>query len=397
MDVDQNIIEHCSMKTSWHSIQLFHNGDDFFTELISSVRQAQKSITAEFYIFEIDVITEILLTELQLAVLRGCEVQLLVDGVGSLLWVDALSRRCHQEGIHFRVYHPIPGFLQGVVRLPVALFSKASPFFRRANRRNHRKTVVIDQKIALLGSMNMTRVHFQKVMKEEAWRDTCVKVEGPAIESLVAAFELAWVFARKRALFPNHAAYVRKQIQKISRWELSLRLNANNKIRRHLYKDLCRRIAQSRRQVSIATAYFLPKRAIVRALAKAARRGVDVKVLIPGPTDVPLVKWAAYQLPLKLQQQGVKIYEYQHRVFHAKYMIIDDWSSVGSLNLNHRSLLHDLEVEAVLTDEVSLKNLRAQYERDLQDSKLLDIEKFAQNSFLKNWISWLLFKLRYWF
>lgn len=100
------------MTKTWDHIQLFHSGDEFFTELISSIRRAEKTITLEFYIFEIDPITDVLLTELQLAVLRGCQVRLLVDGVGSLFYLDALQKRCLREGVEFRVYRPLPSLLQ---------------------------------------------------------------------------------------------------------------------------------------------------------------------------------------------------------------------------------------------------------------------------------------------
>ncbi|HEY8271326.1 MAG TPA: phosphatidylserine/phosphatidylglycerophosphate/cardiolipin synthase family protein [Pseudobdellovibrionaceae bacterium] len=367
-------------------------------ELISGIRRAQKSITLEFYIFEIDQVTEILFSELQMAVLRGCQVHLLVDGVGSFFWLEALSKRCQNEGIHFRIYHPLPGFLQWFAHALEALFAKTPKVLRRINRRNHRKTVVIDQQVAFLGSFNMTKVHYAMLVgANKAWRDSGMKIQGEAIESLIAAFDLAWTFARKKALFPTHDKYIREKIQTVLRWQSLLRLNANDKIRRHLYKDLCRRILHAKSRVYIATAYFLPKRAIARALTKAAQRGVDVRILIPGPSDIPLVKWAAHQLPYKLHLGGVKIFEFQPRVFHAKYMIIDEWSSLGSFNLNHRSLLHDLEVEAVLTDAESLCNMNTRFEQDLKECQPLELARYQKVFFLKNWITKTLFKLRYWF
>lgn len=385
------------MNKTWEQIQIFHSGDEFFTELISSIRRAEKTITLEFYIFEIDELTNLLLTELQLAVLRGCEVRLLVDGVGSLFFLDALQKRCIREGVQFRIYHPLPSFLQWLARLPEELFSKTPGFFRRANRRNHRKTVVIDSNQALIGSFNMTRVHFEKLAGKNAWRDSAVKVQGPAIESLVAAFEIAWSFARKTPLNPVHLTFVRGKTQTVLRGHELLRLNVNDKIRRHLYKDLCRRINQAKTRVHVVTAYFLPKRAILRALAKAAKRGVDVKIVIPGPSDVPIVKWAAYELPYKLQKEGVQLFEYQNRVLHAKYMIIDDWSSLGSFNLNHRSILHDLEVEAVMTDAESLSNITQQFTKDVQASTALESKYYEKTSLWFHWLAKTLFKLRYWF
>lgn len=391
------MIQHCIMTKTWDRIHLFHSGDEFFTELISSIRRAEKTITLEFYIFEIDELTDMLLTELQLAVLRGCDVRLLVDGVGSLFYLDALQKRCVREGVHFRIYHPLPNFLQWLARLPAELFSKTPGFFRRANRRNHRKTVVIDNKAAFIGSFNMTRVHFEKLVGTQAWRDSAVKVEGSATASLVAAFEIAWSFARKRPLVPAHMSFLRNKIQTVLHGHELLRLNVNDKIRRHLYKDLCRRILHAKTRVYVVTAYFLPKRAVLRALAKAAKRGVDVKVIIPGPSDVPLVKWAAYELPHKLQKEGVQLFEYQQRVLHAKYMVIDDWSSLGSFNLNHRSILHDLEVEAVMTDAESLRNITQQFTKDLEASQPLEAKYYEKTSLWFHWLAKTLFKLRYWF
>lgn len=251
--------------------------------------------------------------------------------------------------------------------------------------------------MALVGSFNMTRVHYEKLAGNKAWRDSAARISGPAVEGLSAAFELAWTFARKSLLTPAHADFTREKISTILRHHELLRLNVTDKIRRHLYKDLCRRINSAKTRVYVVTAYFLPKRAVLRALAKAAKRGVDVKVIIPGPSDVPLVKWAAYELPYKLQKEGVELYEYQNRVLHAKYMIIDDWSSLGSFNLNHRSILHDLEVEAVLADAESLSKITAQFEKDLKDSMTLKPSDYEKGSLWFHWLAKTLFKLRYWF
>ncbi|MBC7371956.1 MAG: phosphatidylserine/phosphatidylglycerophosphate/cardiolipin synthase family protein, partial [Bdellovibrionaceae bacterium] len=99
------------MKLTWDDTKLYHSGDDFFAELVSLIRHAKKSVTLESYIFEMDPLSDIILVELQLAIWRGCAVRLLVDGVGSYFWVDALKKRCAAENIPLRVYHPVPGIL----------------------------------------------------------------------------------------------------------------------------------------------------------------------------------------------------------------------------------------------------------------------------------------------
>jgi cardiolipin synthase len=306
--------------------------------------------------------------------------------VGSLFWLDAIAKRCDKEDIEFRVYHPVPGILQWLT----------PKFFTRTNRRNHRKTLIIDNETALVGSFNITQVHFEKIMGDKAWRDSGVHVTGEAVESLTAAFELAWNYSKNIPPMPPDSRLVKERIQIVTRWQHAVRLNVNERIRRQLYKDLCRRILHAQQTVYITTAYFLPKRALLKALAKAAQKGLDVRILIPGPSDIPFVKWAAAQIPYKLHQAGVQIFEYQPRILHAKYMIIDDWCSIGSLNMNHRSLLHDLEVEAVLTDANSLSNLRHQFSLDLSQSQPLSVSLYEQSPWWARWTAKILFKLRYW-
>lgn len=377
------------MNTRWNEAKLYHSGDEFFAEAVSCIRRAKETVSLESYIFEMDFIADILLVEMQLASLRGCKVRLLVDGVGSFFWTDTIRKRCAQEGIEFRVYHPVPGIFQWG--------AMSSQVFKLMNRRNHRKTLLIDGKLALLGSFNVTQVHSERISGPKTWRDSGVRLEGEALESLNAAFDLAWNFSKNIPRFALDSKWVKDKVFLVKKWQNLLRLNVNAKIRRLLYRDLCRRILQAQEKVYIATAYFIPKRALLKALAKAAQKGVDVRVLIPGPTDVPFVKWAAHRLPYELSKYGVKVFEYQPRILHAKYMIIDDWGSIGSFNLNHRSLLHDLEVEAVLTDEESLKNLTHQFREDLLHSLAFNMTYYERRSWWQRWISKTLFKLRHWF
>lgn len=385
----------------WKDVRLFHSGDSFLAELLATLKLAQKTITLEFYIFEIDEISDLLLEELRRAVQRGCDVRLLVDGVGSLFTTEGIRIRCEESGIQFRVYHPLPTFFEWLSRLPRVLLRKAPTFLKKANRRNHRKIVVVDAQIAFVGSINMTRVHFEQAFGPSAWRDSAARLMGPPVESLVAAFELAWSHSRVTDnLVPEteiEHEIVKAQLTTILKWQSHVRLNVNVKMRRQLYKDLRTRILTAEERVYIVTAYFLPKRSVVRALSKAALRGVDVQIIIPGPSDVPIVKWIADQVTTKLLRNGVRVFEYQPRILHAKYMVIDKWCSLGSFNLNHRSLLHDLEVEAVLTEPENVKNIESQFLEDLRLSEPLDVLNYEQSPWLKRWFAKTLFKLRYWF
>ncbi|RYZ83459.1 MAG: phosphatidylserine/phosphatidylglycerophosphate/cardiolipin synthase family protein, partial [Proteobacteria bacterium] len=162
------------MNKVWTRVKIYHDGDEFFADYLFAIKQAKESVTIESYIFESDSIADRILRELAAAVQRGCSVRLLVDGVGSYFWTKILTARCARDQIPFRVYHPIPGILQWIPRLISVLSVGAPRLFTRTNRRNHRKTLIVDGKIAFLGSFNVTRVHLQSVMAPNAWRDSGV-------------------------------------------------------------------------------------------------------------------------------------------------------------------------------------------------------------------------------
>jgi len=187
----------------------------------------------------------------------------------------------------------------------------------------------------------------------------------------------------------------------VSRWMLpkssfssALQLNTTQKMRRALYRDLLRLIAQADKRIYITTAYFLPKRKLLKALIQASNRGVDVILLLPGKSDVPLVKWAAFYIVRLLLMSRIPIFEYSGSVLHAKNMIVDDTAYVGSFNLNHRSLLHDLEVIARFADKTSLESMLSQWEADLVNSVQLK-ERNYNSSWLSHWFYKVAFLLRY--
>ncbi|WP_374073777.1 phosphatidylserine/phosphatidylglycerophosphate/cardiolipin synthase family protein [Bdellovibrio bacteriovorus] len=376
---------------SWSHVRIFHSGDEYYHSLVADIRQAQRSITIESYIFVIDKLTETILEELKRARERGCSVKIVVDGFGSYYYVPQLDKMCEQRGIEFRVFHPFPYPVWWAKELFAKYSRNVSLVMKRMNRRTHRKITIIDEKRAYLGSFNFTQEHCESLVGARAWRDTGVCVEGPEVSRLVLAFQISYL-----------RTYVKGLLSWVSRWRLRmdptdslLRLNTTQKMRRQLYKDLLRRISHAQSRLYITTAYFLPRRSLLRALLKAARRGVDVKILIPGKSDVPAVKWAAFYIVRFLLQKRIPIFEYQKTILHAKTMVIDNDVFIGSFNLNHRSVLHDLEVEVVLRDKDSLNNMLQQWQVDLNNSKLVSEKDFAAPSWLARILYSIAFRLRY--
>lgn len=376
---------------SWSQAQIFYTGDDYFHSLIQDIRQARRSVTIESYIFAEDKLTKTILAELKNARERGCTIKIVVDGFGSYTSIPFLDRYCTENGMDLRVFHPLPYPILWAHQFVLKYSMRGSLLFRRVNRRTHRKITIIDETRAYLGSLNFTEVHCASYVGNKAWRDTGVWVEGEPVKRLVLAFQISYL-----------RTFMKGLLGWVGRWKLHedparevLRLNTTQRLRRKLYRDLLRRLSQAQSRIYLTTAYFLPRRSLLRALMKAAHRGVDVQLLIPGKSDVPLVKWAAFYIVRFLLQRQVPIFEYQKSILHAKTMIIDNEAFIGSFNLNHRSILHDLEVEVILNDTQSVQSMLQQWKQDVSDSKAVSEKDFAAPSWLTRLLYKIAFRLRY--
>lgn len=376
---------------SWSHVSIFHSGDEYYQNLVEDIRKAEKSVTIESYIFAVDKLTELILKELDNAAKRGCNVKLIVDGFGSYYYIPSLEKICSKKGIELRVFHPFPYPLSWLRNFFSKRTFRSNFFIKKINRRTHRKICIIDEKKAYLGSFNFIQNHSESIMGARAWRDTGVCVEGPPVRQLVLAFQITYL----RTFLKGIINWTARWKLKTDPFEKHLRLNTTQKSRRRLYKDLLMRIHGARHRVYITTAYFVPRRSLLRALLKAARRGVDVQILIPGKSDVLIVKWAAFYIVKLLLQRRIPIFEYQKTILHAKTMILDNQAFIGSFNLNHRSILHDLEVEVILKDEKSLENMLYQWSIDVKNSKSVSEKDFMGRSWVARLLYKIAFRLRY--
>lgn len=378
----------------WTCEFLFFTGDEYFTEMIAQFRKARASIDIEVYIFAIDKLTQILMNELVEAHRRGVKVRILVDGAGSFAWVPQLSNWARETGLHLRVYKAFPRTLSMAGRFYKFYFLRLTRLLQRLNHRDHRKLVIVDGHTAMVGSMNFTQDHSKQIVGDDAWRDTSLMVTGPSLLDLKKSFDTNWEFSNPfRAMFP----FLRKRIHKSYRPRTSpVRLNTTRRWRAILYRDFLNRLDSAKTEVLITNAYFLPRRSLVRRLKKAAERGVQVKVIIAGRSDVPLVRLSASELIHKLVLAKVEIFEYSKSILHAKTMIIDNYALVGSMNLNHRSFIHDLELDVVLTSVQQRKILKDQFEMDLKDSRQINDLEYKNMNWLKKILAKIAYQFRYW-
>lgn len=360
-------------RSLWVSESLFFNGDQYFASIVEDIKNAQESIDIESYIFDFDELGQKMIGFLDEAVQRGVQIRVIVDGIGSASSIRALEEVFKEKRIHFRVFHPIFA----------AFFI---PVFGTLNRRNHRKTWIFDGKTAYVGSFNVTKVHTNLV--PEPWRDSGVRVEGDAVLLLNEAFEKVWTKNRvwKKKLFSFQ--------ERMS--SLLVRLNDGIYKRRSHYRELLLRIREAKRNIYFGNAYFSPHFRIVIELCYAARRGVDVHVLLPRKSDVFFMPWVSTTYYLALLQSGVTIHEYLPSVFHAKHYIIDDWMLIGSSNLNYRSLFHDLEADVRITQDFNQKVFLEEFNRDLAQSEVVTFEKFKQISWVRRLAAHFFLLFRAW-
>jgi cardiolipin synthase len=363
----------------WDEEALLFDGDAYFPELITAIDLANHSVELETYIFETDLIG----CEIELALIRaaarGLKVRLLVDGIGSLGWISSRLLIVAKEGVEIRVYHPVRHFL----------FSRQ---WSKINRRTHRKMCLIDDQTAFVGSINIAQCHSQKTIGPNAWRDTGVKVKGPGLIDLKNAFEHAWARARGA----NGQRHWIETLKLLPTWRpksVLVRLNYTRRIRRRSFRAFLARIRGAKKRIFVTNAYLAPSHPVIRALTRAARRGVDVRILVPQKSDVFFMPWVATSYYRRLLKAGVRIYEFRPRFLHAKSVIIDNWAVVGTSNLNSRSLLHDLEVDIVLSRATTIETLREKFEDDLSHAE----EISRAPSGLQAWLGRAIIRLfRHW-
>lgn len=335
----------------------------------------------ESYIFEYDELGRRLIRKLAAAARRGLRVRVLVDALGSSGSTDSLAKAFEKTRVEFRIYHPLFGV--GPLR-----------FWRTYNRRNHRKVWLFDGREAWLGSMNVSRNHLAELAGASAWRDFGLRIEGPDVSALGEAFEKAWNRRKVRRELPDLGAFLRRRVSENAGGRILL----NDSLVRRLgnFRALIRRIRSARKRVWFASAYFVPKLTLVRALSAAAKKGLDVRVLVPRDSDVFFIPWITATYYFVLLRRGVKLYEYLPGMYHGKAQLIDSWAAIGSSNLNHRSILHDLEVDVALRIPASRDRLEKELRRDFARSERLDLKTLEDTPLLKRLVGSFLLLFRFW-
>lgn len=334
-----------------HRVEVYTEGAGAFAAMREASRNARREILLESYIFKDDSTGRLILEDAVDAVRRGVAVRVLVDAAGSKGTRAGFWREMAERGIEMRLFDPfVPGFWW------------FQPF------RDHRKIFVVDRRVAFTGGMNIGEEYGSPHPRPgHTWRDTHVRVEGPAAWEMAVVFAEGWVRAGGRAfdLAPLPAVEAGAPGARI--------LVLDSRPWRGQAESaavLAAIVGAARRDVWITNAYFAPGRLAVDILGRAAARGVDVRLLLPGSTDVPLLRHAAHGYYTDLLARGVRIFEYGGHILHAKSLVADGYASVvGSSNLDSLSFVFNAECNLVILDHGTGATMEEIFRRDLESSE----------------------------
>lgn len=381
--VQSSTIDAVPRTSPWSCERICMGGAEFFDALVDEIDAARESLELETFIFLPDETGRRVANRIEAAARRGVEVRLMVDGFGSYRFPFDLQPGLEQAGVRTSVFHPLPG--HAVLRGRTTTLSKLAGKVARANRRNHRKLAIFDRRVAWTGSRNICDDHNE--LGDEAWRDTSVRLEGPAVTDLRRSFEYVWRGCPRRSEEEHPSGRFSSRRGEVR----AVWLNATSKMRRRVRRELQRRIAEATDRVWLATAYFAPTPKVLRSMLTAADRGTDVRLVVPRESDQELLPWLATSYYRRLLGHGVRVFEFPaHTNLHAKDLVIDDGCIVGSVNLNHRSLLHDLELEVSLFDPRSVETVSEQLRSDMADSTEVDVGVMNRSHRLREMVGTLL-------
>jgi len=331
-------------------VDLLVDGVETFPAMLEAIEGARSFVSLETYIYQPDSIGVRFRDAMIDALARGVAVRVVYDSIGALETGEPFWRPLREAGGETVEFHPIARWRQ---RWPDTL-----------NRRNHRKVLVVDGDVGFCGGVN---IHDEELPAEQGganWRDMHLRIRGPAVRELHRMFLDTWRYGEGRE--PEDLARLLPNPEPAG--DLTVRVVGTNalKLRRTIHRSYLHAIKRARHFIYLWNPYFIPDLGVRRALRNASRRGVDVRVIVPARGDVMPIQFASRRLYGSLMRSGVRIFEWREHVMHAKCGVIDgQWSTVGSFNLDHRSLLHNLELNAMVFGEDFGQRLVSLFDQDL--------------------------------
>ena len=375
-----------SLLVAGNKVTLLIDGKATYAAMFEAIQNAKDHINFETFIFEDDEVGKQFSDLLIRKSAEGVQVNLIYDSFGSMNTPIGFFQRLRDGGVLVLEFNPVNPW-KVLVGKKWAL-----------RHRDHRKILVVDGAIAFTGGVNVSAVYSgssagrsRREKKDEPWRDTHVRIEGPAALRLQWLFMKTWERQKGPALpGRDYFPYVERAGNTLVRVVGSIPGESN----RLIFMMYISAITHAENSIYLTTPYFVPDDQMLKALTDAAARGLDVKILLPGYSDSALVFYASRHYYARLLKAGVQLFERRGGMLHAKTAVIDDvWSTVGSSNLDNESFLTNDEANAVILGRDFADSMQAMFEKDLEESDqitLAEWEKRSLDNRLKEWPAHLL-------
>jgi cardiolipin synthase A/B len=352
--------------TTGNAVHLLIDGPRTYEAMFAAIEAARDHVNLETYILEEDEIGKKFSDLLIQKADNGVQVNLIYDGVGALGTSGAFFDKLRAHGINVCEFNPVNPVKGRLLAL---------------NNRDHRKLLVVDGTVAFTGGINISRVYSSAIFgrrreakKSDSWRDTHIEIRGPAVRDFQKLFVATWEQQEcaplaKRKYFPPLQREGDTVVQTIASSPTSQGTPPSL-----IYLNLLSAVSHAEHSVHITMAYFVPDRQTIDALKQAVRRGVDVRLLLPGFSDYWITLYAGRSCYDELLRAGVKIDERRDALLHAKTAVIDGvWSTVGSSNMDLRSFLHNNEVNAVVLGSDFGRQMEQMFQADLDAAVPIDL------------------------
>ncbi len=345
-------------------IKPFTDGASLYESIFADIESAKETIFAEYYIIENDKISDRFIDTLIKKANEGVKVKIVVDAVGSWKVKNKTKQRLADAGIEYHEF------------LPVSL-----PFFgRKINYRNHRKILLIDNEIGYIGGMNVADRYIEGKKSIGKWRDTHIKVIGDGIQGLAKVFRRDYHFVSRQ--LTSISTKTPSKVDGFTPCNMQTVFSGPDMEYRAIMQTYLRIIMQSKKYVYIESPYFMPNEAVRSALVTAAKSGVEIKIIIPLFSDDRIVLMSTYSYVKDLASAGIHFYFYKAGFIHSKLIISDDQIvSLGSANMDFRSLEHNFETNAILYGDETASIFRNIFEQDMADSESFDMKRWKSRPF----------------
>jgi cardiolipin synthase len=360
-----------------NKVELLVDGPTTYNAMFAAIENAKDHINMETFIIEDDEVGKRFAEVLMRKQHSGVQVNLIYDSVGSIFTPKEFFQPLKDSGINVLEFNPI------------------NPLVARkgwqVNQRDHRKLLIVDGQLAFVGGINISSVYSSgsfgrssdrksqaTTIKDLPWRDTHMQMSGPVVSEFQKLFMATWAAQKGEPLaaknyFPQLSNQGNEVVRAIG--------SSPDEPYSQIYVTLLSAINSAETQIFLTNAYFVPDPQLLTALKEAVQRGVDVRLLLPERTDSGLVFYASRSYYDELLSAGIKIYQRQDALLHAKTALIDGvWSTIGSTNLDWRSFVNNYEVNAIMLGQDFGTKMQNLFEKDLKSSKLITLEDWRKRS-----------------